>query len=162
MKISFTGHRPDKLGGYDWKTNLSRPLVDALKLKLLSHPTLEYCITGMAQGFDQWAAVACLEIGIPFVAYVPFIDQDGVWPQAARGKYRTLLGKAKQVVVCNGPGFSKWKMQKRNERMVDDSNLLVACWDGTDGGTANCVKYAQKKLRVVDRLDPATMVWTTL
>jgi uncharacterized phage-like protein YoqJ len=36
-------------------------------------------------------------------------------------------------------------MQKRNEMMVDDCNLLLTLWDGSDGGTANCLGYARRK-----------------
>ena len=32
-------------------------------------------------------------------------------------------------------------MQKRNEFMVDNSDLVVAVWNGTSGGTANCLAY---------------------
>jgi O-acetyl-ADP-ribose deacetylase (regulator of RNase III) len=34
--------------------------------------------------------------------------------------------------------------QRRNERMVDLSDMVVAFWDGSSGGTGNCVRYAQK------------------
>ena len=41
-------------------------------------------------------------------------------------------------------GYAAWKMQKRNQFMVDHSNLLIAVWDGSSGGTSNCVAYAKK------------------
>jgi uncharacterized phage-like protein YoqJ len=37
-------------------------------------------------------------------------------------------------------------MQVRNEWMVDHCNDLLAVWDGSDGGTGNCVRYAQRIL----------------
>ena len=36
-------------------------------------------------------------------------------------------------------------MAVRNRFMVDNSNVLVACYDGMSGGTWNTIKYAQKK-----------------
>jgi uncharacterized phage-like protein YoqJ len=36
-------------------------------------------------------------------------------------------------------------MQKRNEYIVDNSSLLLSLWDGTSGGTKNCLDYAKKK-----------------
>ncbi len=37
-------------------------------------------------------------------------------------------------------------MQKRNEYMVDKSNLVLAIWNGDkSGGTWNTIKYAMKK-----------------
>jgi len=35
-------------------------------------------------------------------------------------------------------------MQKRNEYMVDNADIVIAVWDGTKGGTCNCVRYAKK------------------
>ena len=34
-------------------------------------------------------------------------------------------------------------MQIRNQWMVDNCELLIAVFDGTSGGTANCVNYAK-------------------
>jgi uncharacterized phage-like protein YoqJ len=45
-------------------------------------------------------------------------------------------------------------MQARNEWMVDNSNAMIAVWDGSPGGTANTVKYAQAKERPVLVIDP--------
>lgn len=41
--------------------------------------------------------------------------------------------------------YKPYLMQKRNEYMVDNTETLMAVWNGTSGGTENCVKYAQKK-----------------
>ena len=35
-------------------------------------------------------------------------------------------------------------MPTRNEYMVDLADKIIAVWDGSNGGTANCVKYAEK------------------
>jgi hypothetical protein len=40
--------------------------------------------------------------------------------------------------------------------MVDHAELLIAVWDGTSGGTANCVKYARKDGVEIWRINPAT------
>ena len=49
-----------------------------------------------------------------------------------------------EVVFVSEPGYAAWKMQVRNKWMVDNSDLVLALWNGTDGGTANCVRYAEK------------------
>lgn len=46
------------------------------------------------------------------------------------------------------------KMQKRNEYMVDNSDIVIAVWDGTKGGTYNCVKYAQKLEKKIIQINP--------
>ncbi|PAD70641.1 hypothetical protein CHH83_02225 [Bacillus sp. 7586-K] len=45
-------------------------------------------------------------------------------------------------------------MQKRNEWMVDNSDYVIAVWDGTKGGTGNCVKYAQKQNKYITTIKP--------
>jgi uncharacterized phage-like protein YoqJ len=44
-------------------------------------------------------------------------------------------------------------LQKRNEWMVDHCDLLIAVWDGSEGGTANCVRYARHHERQIKRLE---------
>ncbi len=45
-------------------------------------------------------------------------------------------------------------MQKRNEWMVDNCDMLVAVWDGTDGGTYNCIDYAKRMKKPRILIDP--------
>ena len=153
MRVAFTGHRPDKLGGYDPGNTVRVAVKKALAdvLTSLKDPDL-VCLSGMALGFDQDAAAVCISLGVPFIAVVPFVGQDATWPFSSRKVYRDLLDHAQsEVVVCPG-GYAPFKMQKRNEYLVDNSDLLIACWDGSPGGTANCVHYAEKVGREVKRL----------
>ena len=108
----------------------------------------------MAQGVDLWAAQICYERKIPFTAAVPFVGQEKVWPEQARKRWEFLLGRAAKVeIVCKG-GYSPEKMQKRNEWMVDRCDVLLAVWDGTSGGTGNCVRYAQNQGKRIVRINP--------
>ncbi|MNP85294.1 hypothetical protein D3C76_1849670 [compost metagenome] len=45
-------------------------------------------------------------------------------------------------------------MQKRNEWMVDNSKFIISVWDGTKGGTGNCVKYAENKNKHISNINP--------
>jgi uncharacterized phage-like protein YoqJ len=45
-------------------------------------------------------------------------------------------------------------MQKRNEYMVDKCDKLLAVWNGTTGGTHNCIKYAKSKGKEIILLNP--------
>ena len=36
-------------------------------------------------------------------------------------------------------------LQLRNEYMVDHADELIAVWDSSPSGTANCVNYAKRK-----------------
>lgn len=156
MKIAFTGHRPDKLGGYGPSATQERVRSAIRKALSERRDEIEAVISGMALGVDQWAAEESLALNIPLIAAVPFAGQESVWPEQSQLRFRDLLSKASRVeIVCEG-GYARWKMQRRNEWMVDHCDLLVAVWDGTTGGTANCVKYASKVGRDVLRINPVT------
>lgn len=156
--VAFTGHRPSKLKcGY----NTSGKEYDIIKQNIKRELNIlkpEYCISGMALGIDSIAAEACIELDIPFIAAIPFEGQEKVWPKASQDRYHELLSKAESKhVVCEG-GYVAWKLQKRNEWMVDKCNLLLAYWDGSNGGTANCVRYAESKNKLITIIDPNLII----
>jgi uncharacterized phage-like protein YoqJ len=111
-------------------------------------------ISGMAQGVDLWAAHICTNIGIPFVAAIPFEGQEKMWPVSAQFAWKATLQLASEIVVVCPGGYSPQKMQRRNEYMVDRADVLLAVWDGTSGGTGNCVRYAEKKGKRIVRITP--------
>ena len=50
--------------------------------------------------------------------------------------------------------YKPWLMQKRNEYMVDLADKVIAVWDGSKGGTGNCVRYAEKCGKEIIRIVP--------
>jgi len=140
--LACTGHRSDKLGGYN--PEAIKKLDDFVFVTLpLYQPSK--VILGMALGFDQAVAKACVKHTIPFIAAIPFEGQEIKWPKASQLLYLELLEKSSElVIVCEG-GYAPWKMQKRNEWMCDHATALLSLWNGSSGGTGNCVKYAEKK-----------------
>lgn len=159
MIVSFTGHRPDKLGWYD----LPNPTyVNVCKQteEILKALGPDKCISGMALGYDQYAAYVCIKLGIPFIAAVPFKEQDKVWPERSKRIYNTLLSKAESIIIVSSGGYHPSKMQIRNEWLVDQCDKLLACFDGTSGGTANCIKYAKsiKKSEDIIFINPTLTV----
>jgi len=154
MTISVTGHRPDKLGSeYDMKGPISRNIYSTLEC-IIAQLKPSLMITGMALGVDMIFANLAIRQNIPFIAAIPFEGQQKKWPLKSQQLYNRILSYAKEkVVVCEG-GYEPWKMQKRNEWMVDRSDLLIAVWDGSKGGTYNCVNYAVDKGVEIKRIDP--------
>ena len=146
--LAATGHRPDKLGGYG--DDVSRRL-QRLAFGYLQQERPERVIVGMALGWDQAVAEAALELGIPFTAAIPFEGQERRWPPESRGRYARLIEHAAAVeIVCDYPGAKA--MQRRNEWMVDRADKILALWDGSWGGTFNCVQYARRVGRPIDNL----------
>lgn len=140
--VAGTGHRVDKIEHRINEVMAAIPIVlDELK------PTR--IISGMALGFDQLLAGWARALRIPWTAAIPFPGQHLRWPAHHQDAYHKLLEDASDIVVVSPSYEGPWVMQKRNEWMVDNCNILLACWDGSDGGTANCLKYAKKIDRVV-------------
>ncbi len=152
MIVAFTGHRPQKLGGYGPST--MQTMVRVAVRTLLVEKGATAAISGMALGVDQWAAEVCVELGIPFTAAVPFVGQESQWPEESQRHYQLLLQRAYNVVVVSPGPYHPWKLQRRNEWMVDNCDVLLAFWDGSPGGTANCVRYAEEVRRTRWLVDP--------
>ena len=143
MILSGTGHRPDKLA-WGYKKEGIEFLVSVATVKLEELKPSEV-ISGMALGWDTGLAIAALRLNIPLIAAVPFLGQEKQWPEQSQRLFNRILEKAKRVeIVCSGE-YSAWKMQVRNNWMVDNSDKVLALWNGTEGGTSNCVKYARKQ-----------------
>lgn len=133
MILGVAGHRPQK-SGYDG--HALRLFAQVILLELRPGQV----ITGMAQGWDQAVAQACVDTGIPFTAAVPFEGQESRWPDAAQTAYWSLLGFAAKVVYVSRPEYSLGKMHKRNQWIADRSDQAAVLWDGfDDSGTADFV-----------------------
>ena len=151
MILSATGHRPDKLLGYGYATHhqmtvFAERMIDRYKPCMV--------ISGMALGWDMAIAAASLTRGVPLIAAVPFEGQESKWPAESQATYNFLKAHATRVVNVCEPGYATWKMQARNQWMVDNSECVLALWNGTPGGTANCVRYANNANK------PVVNVWT--
>ena len=146
MILAATGHRPDKLGGYG---NKARDALFQTAIRSLEHLAPSYVISGMALGWDTAIAHAAIALNIPFEAAVPFIGQDSRWPSSSREIYAQLLEQADKYTVVSSGEYAAWKMQARNEYMVDSADQIIACWNGTTGGTDNCLKYARSKSKKI-------------
>jgi uncharacterized phage-like protein YoqJ len=152
--VAVTGHRPDKIGGYNFYASKRVWIRDQLMAKLWQLKPVS-AISGMALGVDQDFAYTCVWAGIPFLAAIPFVGQEAIWPEESRQLYNELLSRAYEKVVVSPGGYSAKKMQVRNAWMVNHCDVLIAVWDGSQGGTGNCVAYAQSVGRPIERINPS-------
>jgi uncharacterized phage-like protein YoqJ len=141
--ISGTGHRPDKLGGYDW--DVFHRLTNLAAEHLREHRP-DLVISGMALGWDQALARAAIQEKIPFHAYIPCRGQDGRWPQESQEAYHQIVQLAEWVRYTHDGSYpGPQVMLRRNVDMVNATTChVVALWNGSDGGTKHCVVYARK------------------
>lgn len=169
MTVAGTGHRPHKLNNeyinkftrdmYSQYGILSKAIFNEVQA-FLSAYKVDKVISGLAIGFDQILAHAALQMDIPYTAAIPFRGQESRWPFATREWYNYLVSNANEIVIVSGGEYSPTLMQKRNEWMVDrvkeENGKLLALWDGSEGGTKNCIDYASRVLMPEDmhRIDP--------
>ena len=180
LKISFTGHRPNKLGGYQWGNKIQKEVRKEIEKNILDiiERTEEKEIvfySGGAIGVDQIAfeVVDGLKEVIWFIneditiknnIAIPFKDQDRLWRINDKERYKSQKERADNVIYVDtekgyevsGTKEGKYdvrKMQKRNEYMVDNSDILIAVFDGSKSGTKNCIDYAKehnKEIIIID------------
>ena len=140
--LAGTGHRPEKLGGYGWA---ARQRVTAFAVKQLARHKPDLVITGMALGWDQALAIAARDLSIPYWAAIPFRGQEAAWPQSAQDLHAELLRDAAGKTIVSEGAWSAEKMQIRNVWMADRGHQVLALWNGTSGGTRNCVDYTMRR-----------------
>ncbi len=153
MIVAFTGHRPDKIGGYKLPNPTYIKVCQKIE-SILKELKPEKVISGMALGVDQWAAFIALKLKIPFIAAVPFLNQESKWPSSSQETYNKLIKLASETIIVSDGEYSAVKMQIRNEWMIDHCDQVIAVWDGSNGGTSNCVNYAKSKNKSIIYIDP--------
>lgn len=174
----------DSLGGYDNQhplvVQLRTVLLEQLEDLIVNQGKTRF-ISGGALGFDTmffWA-VNHLKQKYPHienVLAVPFINQYIKWQTKQKYWYHEMVKKADTFIdVARQPeyttredekkdnplpldDFSSEKMKQRNKYMVDQSGVMIAFFDGSNGGTGHCVRYAVKDAifhrPAIIRLDP--------
>lgn len=153
MIVAGTGHRPDKIGGYEWEAPKRVWIRQQIKQALIDLHA-DAVVSGFALGFDQDLAFVSFTMGIPYTAALAVLNQDAMWPPHARKWFDYLLERANNVKIVSLGEYAAYKMQVRNKWMVDNSDILLACWDGSDGGTGNCIKYAQDQNAFIHYINP--------
>ena len=151
LVIGATGHRTI--------THPEERVKEELK-KIFTIEAPSHVISGMALGYDTLFVEVAIEMGIPFVAAIPFAEQANLWPEENKKHYMNLLEKAKDIYI-HPQTVTKNKVYAgyfgRNRWIVQNSQLLVAYMiNSEDGGTAHTWNYAVKEgrrtINIVERL----------
>lgn len=99
-------------------------------------------ISGMALGWDQAVALAAIDLGLPFMAILPFEGMESRWEPDTRAEFKWIRERAASELVMR-PAYCPESYDERNEAMVDRADVMLALWDGRKGGgTFNCLRYA--------------------
>ena len=88
---------------------------------------------------------------------IPFREQADKWTFEWKLRYRELLKGADKIVqVCDE--YQRGCFHIRNRYLVDNCDVLVAIYNGTDkGGTAYTVRYAKQQGKKIIILNPDTL-----
>lgn len=158
-----TGHRPKGFpwNYYDKDGEEQREYLAVLYKhteRLIDRYGYNYFITGCAIGADLDFAEACIELRdtkyphIFIEGAIPCDGQDAKWSASDKQRYARVLAKLDKVHYVSHE-FSMACYQKRNEYMVDRSEIVFAIWNTErKGGTWNTIEYAVKKMKYVKHL----------
>lgn len=154
--LAVSGHRPQRIAAALGKPALTRDDADHLirfaTRKIIREDPRVVGI-GMALGWDLACAVACVNLSIPFMAFIPFVGQERLWSGDEQRLYRALLEKAKDVKVAARHQLNVAFLD-RNELMIDASDRLLAFGSGLPGGTDHAIRYAESWRKSVNNVWP--------
>lgn len=157
---SFTGHRPNKLSGYNPKDNakllwkLHEVIVDHVKDK-----DVDTFINGVALGIDMWGARIVIKLKetyphLKLISAIPCRNHSNRWPESSQKEWQFVIDNSDETVLVTDEEYKPFHMQIRNQYMVDNSDYVISVHDGSKGGTGNCVEYARKKNKQITNIDP--------
>ncbi|MDE7229225.1 MAG: DUF1273 domain-containing protein [Oscillospiraceae bacterium] len=152
-RVSFTGYRPEKLPFFGEDDPMCIDLKERIFKEisaLADDGATEFC-TGMALGVDTWCAEAVLRLkserpGITLIALIPCPEQDSKWNSEQKRRYHNILEQCDRKLTIS-PKYTRDCMHKRDRALVDMCDVLVAVYDGKEGGTKYTVEYAKKQGR---------------
>jgi uncharacterized phage-like protein YoqJ len=114
VTICFTGHRPDKLGGYDWNNSFNQKLIkilhDRIYNLIINSEGKDFTfIFGGALGIDQMAFEVTYKIkeelkdyNIILILAMPFENQASVWKsQVDKERLASQKARADKVVIVD-------------------------------------------------------------
>lgn len=119
------------------------------KFLIANRKKIQHLVTGMAIGVDTNAAILCRALSIPYVAAIPFPNQEKRWDTEDQLLYKELLEDASGIFLVSKGGYSKKKFLTRNKWIVDNSDYLLSIWNGKSKGTLHCMNYAVKQNKTV-------------
>lgn len=137
--VAGTGQRPQHMRPME--REWGRAELGRVMGRLRAEMGMEYVVSGMALGFDQWFAIEAVKLGCELHAYLPFPaeDQSRKWNDADRAGYQSLLGLS-TLIRHEADAFEFAAYHRRNQAMVDSADLMVAMTNGKrSGGTWDCL-----------------------
>lgn len=150
-RCAFTGHRPIKMPfGYDEQCEMAQNFKKRLysTIETLIQQGYRHMISGGAQGMDIMAAEAVLKLkkmypDITLEMAIPFEAQAAKWSEDYQTRWQRCVDSADMITVISHE-YTRNCLFARNRYLVEQADLLLACFDGKEGGTKMTVEYAKR------------------
>ena len=168
-RCAFTGYRPAKMPfGYDEDC---KPALDFKKrlretIEILILQGYGHMISGGAQGMDIIAAETVIDLrrdypDVTLEMAIPFAGQADRWSADRRARWQHCIDEADMITLLSRE-FTKGCLFARNRYMVIQADLLLACYDGKEGGTRHCIEFAKQSGCEVCLIPPVKKKRSTL
>lgn len=137
--VLVTGPRPPEIGGYGpnpTATAIKDQLAKIITAKAEITPDLKV-MTGLGLGVEQIAAEVAIEARIPFIAVLPYPDQDSVWPDGTKREYKTLIEKADEEILLQATSPASKQaagaaLSRRTAWMAKAAQEAIVVWGGKE------------------------------
>ena len=120
---------------------------------------ITHFISGMALGVDMDFAVIVLNLRdeerypVTLECAIPCPDQALKWNAKDKLRYESILIRADEINLISNR-YTPDCMLKRNRYMIDNSEIVIAAFNGIEkGGTWYTINYAKKENKTILLLD---------
>ncbi len=159
---SFIGHRPQiglcRARERNHRCELLKEKLKAEIERQITENGVSHFISGMGLGVDTFAAEIVIDLKrvyphITLEAAIPCEEQAVMWKEKERMRYFTLVEQCdKETLVSRRATLDC--IYKRNQYMVDASDVVIAVWDGVSSGIDKILMYAKEKSKTIVTIMP--------
>lgn len=155
MIVSFTGHRPDKISGWGEASGaievaIRRSTSEEI-VRLVKEEGATTFMSGMAPGFDLWAADEVLRLraegkingDIRLLLAVPYPHFERSFSAEYRPLYQSIMAEADEIIYVS-QGYHRGCYTRRNDFLAQNADLVLAYYEGSEGGTRYTCRKAEK------------------
>ncbi len=165
MRIGITGHQDLtkrlQIEGANHSSEEAWAWVEHAFIAMLADMDLAgvMIVSCLAVGADQHLSRIGLERGARLSVVIPSVGFENTYTEPeTREAFEKMLSIATEVVYLNFPEPSEPAFYAGGKCVVDQSDMVVAVWDGRDavglGGTGDIVAYSLDHGHDVHHLDP--------
>ncbi|MFC7392715.1 DUF1273 domain-containing protein [Scopulibacillus cellulosilyticus] len=141
--VAVTGYKPNELGIFTQQ----HPGIEVIKFALRSNiihlieEGIEWFIISGQPGVELWAAETVLNLKeeypqVKLAVLMPFLEQEGRWPEHAKSMYYDILANADFVeAITQRPYEHPAQLRQKNDFIIGKSDGLLIVYDEETPGS---------------------------